>query len=113
METIVLFLILLFFIIFLSVRLAIHPLLYKPDEILSKTSDLGLIKLRDMEVLSNDELEEVIELYRNWGLKKGYGEQFHKYEKVINDLKEMGYLTNEQYSDKIMRLKKYFKILNN
>ena len=101
---------LLFVIIYFSVRLAIGPLLNKPDEVITENKDFGLVKLRDMEVLNDTELEEVIELYQNKIDRKEDYEQYQKYEKVLNELKDMGYLSDEQYSNKITRLKKYFKI---
>lgn len=61
---------LLFAIIYLSVNLAIKPLLIKQEESLSLNKNLELVKLRDIDVLSNDELEEVIKLYQDIKSKK-------------------------------------------
>jgi hypothetical protein len=102
----------LFIIIYFSVRLAIKPLLKKPKEEIKEDEDFGLVKLRDIEVLSNDELEEVIKLCQNKGaLKKDVDyEQYQKYAGVLNELKEKGYFTEEQYLSKINKLNEYFKI---
>lgn len=70
---------LLFAIIYFSVSLAIAPLLHKPEESLPFTKNLGLVKLRDIEVFSNDELEEVLKLYQNIGTRKKDYEQYQKY----------------------------------
>jgi Na+/melibiose symporter-like transporter len=82
----------------------------KPDEYISEDEDLGLVKLRDIEVLSNKELEEIIEIYHDKDVKKGDYKQYQKYEKVLNELKETGYFSDVQYSIKITELKKHFKV---
>lgn len=63
--------ILLFAIIYFAVRLAVAPLLNKSEESISYKQDFGgLVKLRDMEVLNPDEIEEVIKIYNSIGIKK-------------------------------------------
>ena len=100
--------ILLFFIITIAVRLAINPLLNKEDEIISESEDSGLAKLRDIGVLNNSELEEIIKLYQS-NKNRNY-EQYEKYERVIKELKEIGYFSDKQYSNKMNKLNNYFKI---
>lgn len=67
-----------------------------------------LIKLRDIELLSDAELEEVIELYQAERVKKEGYEQYLKSLAIFNELKEREYFNNEQYADKINGLKKYY-----
>lgn len=110
MVPIILSSILLFTIIYFAVRLAIGPLLKKQEEVVTDKQDLGLVKLRDIEVLNNTELEEVIALYQNKGAKKKEYEQYQKYEKVLKELKEIGYLSDEQYLIKITKLRSYYEI---
>ncbi|MFA6940405.1 MAG: hypothetical protein WCQ54_05395 [Clostridiaceae bacterium] len=102
----------LFVIIYFSVRLAIKPLIKKQEEEIKQDEDFGLVKLRDIEILNNDELEEVIKLYQNKGaLKKDTdNEKYQKYAGVLNELKVMGYFTEEQYLNKINKLNEYFNI---
>jgi saccharopine dehydrogenase-like NADP-dependent oxidoreductase len=102
--------IVLFAIIYISVRLAISPLLDKKDEIPLENGEYGLFKLRDMAVLSTIELEEIIKLYKSRRVKKEDYERYQRYEKVLNELKEMGYFSDDQYSIKINKLKRYFKV---
>lgn len=102
--------IILFGVIYFSVRLAINPLLNKQEEPIKDNEDFGLVKLRDIAILSDAELEEVIGLYKNKGVKEEDYKQYKKYEKVLNELKEMGYFTEEQYSAKVDKLKKYFEV---
>lgn len=109
-ETVIILSVLLFVVIYFSVRLAIGPLLNKPDEVITESKDFGLVKLRDIEVFNDIELEEVIELYQNNCVRKKDYEQYQKYEKVLNELKDIGYFSDEQYSNKVIILKKYFKI---
>lgn len=101
---------LLFIIIYSAVRLALSPLMEKPEEINTDSQDLTLVKLRDIEVLNDTELEEVIELCQKKSISKEDHEQYKKYAKVLNELKQMGYFTEEQYFDKLNKLKDYFKI---
>ncbi|MBR0596937.1 hypothetical protein [Sinanaerobacter chloroacetimidivorans] len=67
-----------------------------------------LIKLRDMELLSDIELEEVIELYESRNAANAKYEQYQNGEKVFNELKVLGYLTQDQYTDRLNGLKKHF-----
>lgn len=109
----------LFAIMYFAVRLAINPLLRDQDEIVTVT-DIDkqiseLVKLRDMDIFDNDELELVIKQYQNKNDKKDdkrndYGD-YKKYAEILNDLKAMDYfITNEQYFDKMDKLKKYFEV---
>ncbi|MDR3596906.1 hypothetical protein [Clostridium sp.] len=108
--TILILSLLLFVIIYFSVRLAINPLLNKTEKIITENNDVGLVKLRDIEILSDAELEQVIKLYKNKSVEKKDYEQYQKYEKVLNELKEIEYLSVEQYSSKVNKLKRYFKV---
>jgi hypothetical protein len=108
--TILLLSILLFAIIYFSVRLAISPLLNKESEKNLESSDFGLDYLRDIGVLTNTELRDIIELYNNIGSRKSDFEQYEKSVRVIDELKKLDYLTEEEYLDKICKLKKHFEI---
>ena len=105
-----LLIILLFAIIYFAVRLAIIPLMNETDEDNIYKQDFGLVKLRDIEILSPTELDEVIEIYEKIGAEDENYEQYKKYEKVLNELKEIGYFTDKVYSSRIDKLKKYFKV---
>jgi hypothetical protein len=105
--TILIYSIFQFIIIYFAVRMAIKPLINESEEVVSENNDLGLVKLRDIEVFNNDELEEVIKLYQNKGVKKN---DYERYAKVLSELKEMEYLSEEQYSNKLYKLKEYFKV---
>lgn len=100
----------LFFIIYGAVRMAVDPLLHKPGERNTGSQNLGLIKLRDIGVLSYDESNEIVKIYNNKNAKQEGYEQYQRYLRVLNELKEMGYFTDEQYSSKAEILKKHFKI---
>ncbi len=100
--------ILLFIIIYLAVRLAINPLLSKQDDADTYKESYGLVNLRDIYVLSNTELEEIIELYQKKHDNKQANKQYQKYKLILEELKEMGYFSDEQYDNKIYMLKKHF-----
>lgn len=102
--------ILLFAIIYFAVRLAIIPLIPKPDEDITYKQDFGLVKLRDIDILNPTELDEVIELYQKIDIKNEDNEQYHKYVKILDELKEVGYFTDESYSIRVNKLKEYFKV---
>ena len=102
--------ILLFSIIYFAVRLAIKPLLYKPDQVITYEPEFELVKLRDIDVLSPSELEEVIEMYNKKCTKKQGYEEFEKYKKVLDELKEMDYFISEEYLYRMEKLKKYFNV---
>ncbi|QUH19490.1 hypothetical protein [Alkaliphilus sp. B6464] len=100
----------LFAIIYFAVKLAITPLLYKSEEVVTNKQDFSLIYLRDIEILNNTELEDVIKFYNDKNCKMEDYKQYQKYVKVLNELKEFGYYTDEAYFIKVEKLKKHFKI---
>lgn len=102
--------ILLFVVVYFAVRLAINPLLHKQDEINSYQQDSGLVKLRDIDILSNAELEEVIEFYQQKGTKKEDCDEYQKYATVLNELNKIGYFTDEIYLSRLDKLKKHFNV---
>ena len=61
-----------------------------------------------MGVLNNIELEQVINLYEKNSIKKEENEYYQKYAKVLKDLKDIGYLTEEEYKLRINKLKAHF-----
>jgi len=99
----------LFVIIYLAVRLAINPLVHSQEEFIEDNQDSDLIKLRDMDILNNSELEEVIKLYNNNHDKKEEPQEYEKYIEILNNLKERGYFNDEQYGNRIDKLKNYLK----
>lgn len=100
----------LFLVVYFAVRLAIQSVLNNPDEIVKANKDSGLVGLRDIGVFNNDELKDIISLFQNKGIWKENYKQYLKYVKILKALKEMGYFNEEQYSNKMDKLKKYFKI---
>jgi hypothetical protein len=108
MEIVLLSGIMAFFIIYLAVRLAINPLIPRPTDSDVNKQDYGLVKLRDIEVLNNDELEEIIEIYANKSMKNNDEQQLHKYTKVLSHLNDIGYFTDEEYLKRMAKLKDYY-----
>lgn len=105
----------LFIVIYCAVRLAINPLIPttetdKKGIDQSSIDESGLIKLRDITVFSNEELNDVIQIFYNKGYEnKEYG-SYLKYAKVLNELKETKYFTEEAFNEKMEKLKNYYKI---
>lgn len=69
-----------------------------------------LIKLRDIELLSDNQLEEVISLYQAEKDSKENYDEYVKYSKILTHLKEREYFSLEDYNDKNEQLKKHFNI---
>lgn len=107
MGVILVYSLILFVIVYLAVRLAINPLLDE-ENFDTEDEELELIKLRDIGVLSNTELEEIIEFYERIRSRKQKREQYRKCQMILEELKEMGYFSDEQYADKIYMLKNHF-----
>lgn len=102
-----------FLIVYFAVRLAISPILKRLPEASNYEEykdDTGLVKLRDIEVLDNVELEEVIKIYKDKGSKNKSHEQYQKYSKVLSELKGIGYFTEETFIEKQRILKKYYGV---
>jgi hypothetical protein len=70
----------------------------------------ALIALRDLELLSDSELEEAIVMCKNDKADKEVLERFKNYAKTLDDLKAKGYFSDEQYNEKTVALKKHFNI---
>jgi hypothetical protein len=99
-----------FLIIYFAVRLAITPLLHKQDELPVDEHELSLVKLRDIDVFSVKELDEVLNLYKEKDIKTKSVEQYEKFASVLNELKEFQYLTYEEYLSKMEKLNQYYNI---
>lgn len=85
--------------------------LNKDDEkLITAADELGLITLRDIDVLSNSQLEEVIEMYKKKADKKENYEQYQKYKKLLDELKQIGYLNDEQYFTSLDKLEEHYEV---
>lgn len=100
----------LFVIIYAAVRLAINPLINKSYKVIKNKQDVNLIRLRDIGVLSNEELENIIDHYQNENEKNKNSEQYQRYNEVLNELLKKGYFSNDEYLNKREILNDYFNI---
>ena len=71
---------------------------------------VGLVRLRDIEVIDNDELEKIVRFYQNRGIQKENYEEYKKYVKILNELRDERYLTDEDYLNKLGKLKSHFNM---
>ncbi|CDX04202.1 Hypothetical protein DPCES_4316 [Desulfitobacterium hafniense] len=109
MEAILFYAIVLFIIIFLAVRLAIQPLCQRPhDGAVNEEGELSLIRLRDIGVLDNDELEEIIRFYNQKNASSKKMAEFERYMKVLSESVKQGILTQEEYAERIKRLRIHY-----
>jgi hypothetical protein len=51
-----------------------------------------------------------VKIYQDKGVKNKEKEQYQKYSKVLNELKEIGHFTEEEYSIKMNMLMEYYKV---
>ena len=105
----------LFFVIKGAVKAALEDKMERINAVLRRnennaTDANDVIKLRDFGILSDAELEEAAELYQEAKEREENHKAFIKYEKVLAELKAIGYLNDEQYMDKSNALKKYCNI---
>ncbi|AFL99730.1 MULTISPECIES: hypothetical protein [Desulfitobacterium] len=109
MEAILVYPILLFIIIFLAVRLAIQPLIQSSNDVaVNEEGELSLVRLRDIGVLDNNELEEVIQFYNHKKVSSKKMKELERYTKVLSELVGQGILTQEEYSERMERLRNYY-----
>lgn len=108
-EIIILLGILLFIIIHFAVRAAIISA--RNISVVNEQKDNpDLVSLRDIGVLSNEELEQVIDIYNEKLIKSKNQEKYVKYHKTLTELKEMGFFSDEIYDEKIVEIKESCKI---
>lgn len=100
--------ILLFFIIFFAVRWAISPLIPQEKYEEQNMNDFNLVKLRDIGVFDNNELEEVIRLFGN----RQEQNEYDRYKKILYDLYRLRFLDDETYEEKQELLYEYYKQRN-
>jgi hypothetical protein len=94
------------FIISFFVRTVIKAAKNKSDELIINENDDSLNFLSTIGILSDEELEQVTEIYD----KRNQYKKYEKCFKVLENLKQIGYFTEEQHIERVDRLKKYFKI---
>ncbi|AGA67910.1 hypothetical protein Desdi_0364 [Desulfitobacterium dichloroeliminans LMG P-21439] len=83
----------------------------KADErLFTKEDESGLIKLRDIEVLSNSQLEEVIEIRKKKADKNENHELYQKYKKMLDGLKQDGFLDEGEYFTSLDKLEEHYRV---
>lgn len=83
----------------------------KDRKVVRDKKDLDkLIELRDMEIFNDTELEKAIESYKSVITNKENGEQYLKYSKILDELREIEHFNQDQYFEKSNMLKKHFNI---
>lgn len=110
MAEIILGIIAFFILTYFAVWLAIRPLLNKINEIHPYDNKVELIKLRDIGIFNDAELEEVIKLFQNRNASKEDYEQYIKHVKILNELNKMGYYNDEERSQRLNKLKEHYRI---
>ena len=104
----------LFYVMKAAVKSAIEDIEIKAKKdikiIIDKEDSDKLIELRDMEILNDTELEQVIESYKSVRTNKENNEQYLKYSKILSELKDIEYFNQDQYVDKSNMLIKHFSI---
>ncbi|WP_206458980.1 hypothetical protein [Anaerovorax sp. IOR16] len=99
-----------FLIIYFAVSLAIRPLLHEEKKENISTYEDKALCLRDMHIISDAELEDVIEFLQEKQKKETERMQYQYYLDFLDELKENGYLSEEDYLIKLDKLKNHFEI---
>ncbi|MEA4988140.1 MAG: hypothetical protein VB095_08780 [Anaerovorax sp.] len=99
-----------FLIIYFAVSLAIRPLLPAEKKESKSTHEVKALCLRDMHIISDAESEDIIEFLKEKQEKESERMQYQYYLGFLDELKENGYLSEEDYLIKLDKLKNYFEI---
>lgn len=99
---------------YFTVKSTVLAWLSRPNNKVKTNSELSLIrlslsKLRDIDVLNDKELEDVVEIYEAKGFNNKEEQQYLDYFKVLNELKATGYFDDDVFSSKMLKLKNYYK----
>lgn len=110
MPEIILGIIAFFILLYFAVWLATRPLLNKINQINPYDIKAELVKLRDIGIFNDAELEEVIKLFQNKNASKADYDQYIKQVKILNELNKMGYYNDEERSHRLNKLKEHYRI---
>lgn len=110
MGEFILIIIVLFIINYCATMKAINPLLDYIDNNIKHKKECDLVKLRDLEVLDDNELEDVIKLVEKRNEQREQHESYKKCIETLEEIKDIGYFTEEQYLSRLQKLKEHFKV---
>lgn len=97
----------LFLVVFFACKAAVKELIEATNPLNKEIKKLD--KLIKIGVLNYEESQEVLEYYTKKYIKKNNSLQYTKYENILKELKETGYLNEESYETKVKKLKDYYK----
>jgi hypothetical protein len=100
---------------YFSVKSTVTAWLSKPKNMVKTKPELSLvqlslIKLRDIGVLNDKELGDVVKIYETKGFEGREHEDYLDYFKVLSELKEIHYFGEDVFNDKMSKLKNYYKL---
>ena len=103
----------LLFATYFTVKSTVIAWLSRPKNIMEPGSDLNLIrlslsKLKDIGVINDYELEDIIKIYEGKKTNKEEELKYLDYFKVLEELKEMGYFDEEVYLSKMLKLRNHY-----
>lgn len=112
LESLILNCLVFFFVIFLAVRLAIRPLIYKdiPDN-QNQLNFNRLEVLNEIGVLSDDEYHDAHDFIKLSHAKHAKLKRFSKLKEMLDKLKDEGHLLESEYKEKLEKLQKYYKVI--
>ncbi|GKX68551.1 hypothetical protein [Inconstantimicrobium mannanitabidum] len=106
----ILIIIIIFIINYCATMKAINPLLDYVDNNIKHKKECDLVKLRDLKILDDNELEDVIKLVKKRNEEREQYESYNKCLETLEGIKDVGYFTEEQYLCRLQKLKEHFKI---
>lgn len=110
MGEFILIIVILFIINYCATMKAINPLLDYIDDNINHKKECDLVKLRDLEILDDNELEDVIKLVKKSNEEREQYESYKKCLETLEEIKDVGYFTEEQYLYRLQKLKEQFKV---
>lgn len=96
----------LYFIIFFSVKAAIIGALSSNKPRKYNSEQVSLVKLRDMGVINNEELENICKFYNNKSKTKNVARD--KYYKILYELRDSGHINEDDFKNKVEQLDKFY-----
>jgi len=113
-AAILVLIIFLLFATYFTVKSTVIAWLSRPKNIMEPGADLNLIrlslsKLKDIGVINDNELEDIIKIYEDKNLNKEENLKYLDYFKVLEELKETGYFDEAVYQSKMLKLKNHYK----
>lgn len=110
MGLVILGVIVLYLTIYIAIRMAISELLEHKKTVSEDDQEVGLMQLKAIGILNDSEMDEVVEMYRDRGMREKRFRDFQKYKEILDELNKAGFFTVNEYREKVRSLREYYDI---